>query len=55
MADRDGLFAGDDPFDIARRWLSEAERTEPNGTFAVRYDCVWLQGFEPAWRALLPQ
>lgn len=32
-----------------------SERTEPNGTFAVRYDCVWLQGFEPAWRALLPQ
>lgn len=35
MADRDGLFAGDDPFDIARRWLAEAEKTEPNDPNAI--------------------
>ena len=30
MADRSGIFAGDDPFAIARSWLTEAEQTEPN-------------------------
>ena len=30
MADRGGIFAGDDPFAIARVWLAEAEATEPN-------------------------
>ena len=35
MSDRDGIFAGDDPCTIARRWLSEAERTEPNDANAI--------------------
>jgi pyridoxamine 5'-phosphate oxidase len=35
MTDRDGIFAGDNPFDIARRWLAEAEKTEPNDPNAV--------------------
>ena len=26
MTDRSGIFAGDDPFAIARAWLAEAER-----------------------------
>ncbi len=30
MADRSGIFAGDDPFQIARRWLKDAEQSEPN-------------------------
>ncbi|MEE9389400.1 MAG: pyridoxamine 5'-phosphate oxidase [Paracoccaceae bacterium] len=30
MADRSGIFAGDDPFEIARQWLSQAEKTEQN-------------------------
>jgi len=30
MAERDGLFAGDDPFDIARSWLTDAEQSELN-------------------------
>ncbi|WP_297773338.1 pyridoxamine 5'-phosphate oxidase [uncultured Roseovarius sp.] len=33
--ERDGIFAGDDPFEIARDWLSEAEQTEPNDPNAV--------------------
>ncbi|ARE39630.1 Pyridoxamine 5'-phosphate oxidase [Rhodovulum sp. P5] len=35
MADRDGIFAGDDPFEIARRWLAEAEKTEINDPSAI--------------------
>lgn len=35
MADRDGIFAGDNPFVIARRWLAEAEETEVNDPNAI--------------------
>ena len=35
MAERDGIFAGDDPFAIARAWLAEAERTEINDPNAI--------------------
>jgi pyridoxamine 5'-phosphate oxidase len=30
MSDRSGIFAGDDPFDIARRWMGEAVKAELN-------------------------
>ena len=30
MAERDGIFAGDNPFGIARAWLAEAEQSEIN-------------------------
>lgn len=33
--DRSGLFAGDDPFAIARAWLAEAEPVEPNDPNAI--------------------
>jgi len=35
MSDRDGIFAGDDPFQLARDWLSDAEKTEPNDPNAI--------------------
>lgn len=35
MTERDGIFAGDDPFDIFRRWMGEAAGTEPNDPNAV--------------------
>lgn len=35
MTDRSGIFAGDDPFAIARSWLDEAEGTEPNDPNAI--------------------
>lgn len=35
LAERDGIFAGDDPFAIARAWLAEAERAEPNDPNAM--------------------
>ena len=33
--DRGGIFAGDDPFQLARDWLAEAEKTEPNDPNAI--------------------
>jgi pyridoxamine 5'-phosphate oxidase len=33
--DRTGIFAGDDPFAIARTWLAEAEPREPNDPNAI--------------------
>lgn len=33
--DRDGIFAGEDPFAIARAWLEEAKATEPNDPDAI--------------------
>ncbi len=35
MSRRTGIFAGDDPFAIARRWLEEAGKTEPNDPNAM--------------------
>ena len=35
MPDRSGIFAGDDPFAIARDWLAEAEGREPNDPNAI--------------------
>lgn len=33
--DRSGIFAGEDPFAIARAWLAEAEPLEPNDANAI--------------------
>ena len=33
--DRDGIFAGSDPFALARAWLGEAAGTEPNDPNAI--------------------
>lgn len=35
MSERSGLFAGEDPFAIARAWLAEAQATEPNDPNAI--------------------
>lgn len=35
MSDRDGIFAGENPFQIVRDWLAEAETTEPNDPNAM--------------------
>ena len=55
MADRDGLFAGDDPFDIARRWLAEAEKTEPNDPNAIALATVDENGMPDARIVLLKE
>lgn len=35
MEKRSGIFEGDDPFAIAKRWLGEAEQSEPNDPNAI--------------------
>lgn len=55
MPDRDGLFAGDDPFAIARRWLAEAEATEPNDPNAIALATVDETGMPDARMVLLKE
>lgn len=45
MVERNGIFAGDDPFDIARRWLDEAaavELSDPNAMALATVDAKGL-------------
>lgn len=51
--DRGGIFAGDDPFVIARTWLSEAEKTEPNDPNAIALSTVDADGMPNARMVLL--
>jgi pyridoxamine 5'-phosphate oxidase len=53
MSDRSGLFAGDDPFAIARAWLAEAEQTEPNDPNAIALSTVDADGLPNARMVLL--
>ena len=43
-AARSGIFAGDDPFALARRWLEEAEASEPNDPNAIALSTVDAAG-----------
>ena len=40
MDNRSGIFAGEDPFAIARAWLEEAGKTEPNDPSAMALSTV---------------
>jgi len=40
MSDRGGIFGGEDPFVVARQWLAEATRTEPNDPNAMALSTV---------------
>ncbi|KZX96718.1 MULTISPECIES: pyridoxamine 5'-phosphate oxidase [unclassified Sulfitobacter] len=53
MEERNGIFAGDDPFGIARRWLQEAEAAEPNDPNAIALSTVDAQGMPNARMVLL--
>lgn len=53
MTDRGGIFAGDDPFEIAARWLAEAEKTEPNDPNAIALSTVDADGLPNARMVLL--
>ncbi|MGV6839736.1 MAG: pyridoxamine 5'-phosphate oxidase [Planktomarina sp.] len=44
MSDRDGIFAGDNPFDIIRTWMAEFEKTEPNDPNAISLATVDQNG-----------
>jgi pyridoxamine 5'-phosphate oxidase len=52
-SDRGGIFAGDDPFAIARAWLAEAEGTEPNDPNAIALSTVDAGGLPNARMVLL--
>ena len=51
--DRTGIFAGDDPFQIAQDWLAEAVKTEPNDPNAIALATVDADGMPNARMVLL--
>ncbi|MCP4820105.1 MAG: pyridoxamine 5'-phosphate oxidase [Shimia sp.] len=53
MSDRTGIFAGDNPFEIARAWLAEAEKSEVNDPNAIALSTVDAQGMPNARMVLL--
>jgi pyridoxamine 5'-phosphate oxidase len=55
MTDRSGIFAGDDPFAIARTWLAEAETGEPNDPNAIALSTVDADGLPNVRMVLLKE
>jgi len=55
MMDRSGIFAGDDPFAIARNWLAEAEGKEPNDPNAIALATVDADGLPNVRMVLLKE
>ncbi len=55
MADRGGIFAGDDPFAIARGWLGEAEAAEINDPSAMALATVDPAGLPNVRMVLLKE
>ncbi len=50
---RTGIFAGEDPFQIARSWLAEAEESEPNDPNAIALSTVDQDGLPNVRMVLL--
>ena len=55
MTDRSGIFAGDDPFEIARRWLADAEASEINDPNAIALSTVDVGGMPNVRMVLLKE
>lgn len=55
MSDRTGIFAGDNPFQIVRNWLAEAEATEVNDANAIALATVDSEGLPNARMVLLKE
>ena len=55
MSERSGLFAGDNPFEIARAWLTEAEETELNDPNAIALSTVDADGMPNVRMVLLKE
>lgn len=53
--DRDGIFAGKDPFKLAQDWLSEAEISEPNDANAIALATVDSDGLPNVRMVLLKE
>ena len=54
-AERDGIFAGDDPVAIAARWLEEATATEPEDPNAIALATVDADGLPNVRMVLLKE
>ncbi len=52
---RSGKFAGDDPFEIAQRWMGEATQSELNDPNAIALSTVDAQGMPNARMVLLKE
>jgi pyridoxamine 5'-phosphate oxidase len=55
LADRSGIFAGDDPFALARDWLAAAEPKEPNDPNAIALATVDAEGLPNVRMVLLKE
>ncbi|WP_121061674.1 pyridoxamine 5'-phosphate oxidase [Chachezhania antarctica] len=55
MSERDGKFAGEDPFAIARSWLAEAEAAEINDPNAIALATVDADGLPNVRMVLLKE
>ena len=55
MSDRSGIFAGENPFAIAQRWLDEAQETEINDPNAIALASVDEDGMPNARMVLLKE
>ena len=53
MTGRSGLFAGDDPFELAKTWMAEAEQSEINDPNAIALSTVDADGLPNARMVLL--
>jgi pyridoxamine 5'-phosphate oxidase len=55
MDTRSGIFAGDDPFALARRWYDEATQSEPNDPNAIALSTVDATGLPNVRMVLLKE
>ena len=55
MSRRKGIFEGDDPFEIARGWLREAQDVEPNDANAIALSTVDSSGMPNVRMVLLKE
>lgn len=55
MSDREGIFAGDDPIAIIRRWLDEAQGSEINEPEAIALSTVNADGLPNVRMVLLKE
>jgi pyridoxamine 5'-phosphate oxidase len=55
MSDRTGIFAGDDPFVLAQRWLTDAEASEVNDPNAIALATVDADGLPNTRMVLLKE
>lgn len=51
--EREGIFSGDDPFEIARSWMKEAEASEPTDPNAIALSTVDPSGLPNVRMVLL--